>query len=80
MTALHSAVKKRNRNKQFVAMVVEPSEEFVPSNWQDTPKAYRIVELAGNMKHRGDADAWRFLFNRDVMKVGPVDRWAIWVS
>jgi len=63
MTALHSAVTKKNKYDQIVAMVVEPTEEFQPSNWQDTPRAYRIVQLAGNKKHRGDADAWRFLFN-----------------
>ncbi len=80
MTALHSAVTKKNKYDQIVAMVVEPTEEFQPSNWQDTPRAYRIVQLAGNKKHRGDADAWRFLFNRDAMKNGQVNRWAIWVS
>ncbi len=80
MTALHSAVAKKNRSDQFVAMVVEPTEDFQPSNWQDTPRAYRIVELAGNKKHRGDADAWRFLFNRNAIKNGKVNRWAIWVS
>ena len=80
MTALHSAVTKRNKHEQFVAMIVEPTEDFEPGNWQDTPRGYRIVELAGAKKHRGDADAWRFLFNRDAMKNGHVNRWAIWVS
>lgn len=80
MTALHSAVTKQNKRDQFVAMVVEPTEEFEPGNWQDIPRAYRIVKLAGSKKHRGDADAWRFLFNRDAIKNGSVNRWAIWVS
>ena len=80
MTALHSAVKK-SKTKQFIAMVVEPIANFRPSNWQDTPQSYRVVEITGNKKHRGEADAWRFLFNRDVLKAnGSIQRWGIWVA
>ena len=80
MTALHSAVKK-SKTTQFVAMVVEPTANFHPSNWQDTPQSYRVVEVTGNKKHRGEADAWRFLFNRDALKAnGSIRRWGIWVA
>ncbi len=80
MTALHSAVTRKHRGIQFIAMVVEPTGDFQPGNWQDMPQSYRIVELAGSKPHRGDADAWRFLHNREAMKNGKINRWAIWIS
>ena len=86
MTALHPSVKKQTRTANFLALVVEPTGSFLPRNWQDIPGAYRIVEFIGHKKHRGEADAWRFLYNRDAMQpshrrsdVGP-NRWAIWIS
>lgn len=94
MTALHSAVRKQLKKPNYLALIVEPTDSFLPRNWQDIPSAYRIVEYVGDKKHRGDADAWKFIHNKEVMSESRLSscsvpssfpcsvpkRWAIWIS
>jgi len=68
---------RRKPNTRFHAFIVEPSPDFQPSNWQQTPRHYRIVSYAGPKDFRGPADAWKFLYNHDALQRGDQSRWAI---
>lgn len=86
MSALHPAINKTCVLNSYHAFIVEPVGAFAPANWQGVPQSYRIVEYVGMKKYRGDADAWRFLFNREAIgdaarrSQAPFKRWAIVVS
>lgn len=89
MSALHSAVQRSSKKSasansapsiNYHAFLVEPTGDFHPGNWQDKPSSYRIVEYLGQKKYRGDADAWRFLHNREAIRNASTQRWAIYVS
>jgi len=77
MSALHSAINKSRVQNSYHAFIVEPVDAFTPINWQGVPPTYRIVEYVGQKKHRGEADAWRFLHNREVIGDASLNRWAI---
>ena len=77
MSALHSAINKSRVLNSYHAFIVEPVDAFTPVNWQGVPASYRIVEYVGQKKHRGDADAWRFLYNRQSLADAALTRWAI---
>ncbi len=77
MSALHPAISKTRIQNSYHAFIVEPVDAFTPANWQGIPASYRIVEYVGQKKHRGDADAWRFLHNRQAIGEAALDRWAI---
>ena len=77
MSALHPSISKNRVLNTWHAFIVEPVGEFQPTNWQGIPQSYRIVEYVGQKKHRGDADAWRFLKNREAIGEGSLGRWAI---
>ena len=68
---------RRKPSSRFHAFIVEPSPDFQPSNWQQTPRHYRIVEYVGPKGLRGPADAWKFLHNHDALHRGDQKRWAI---
>lgn len=77
MSALHPAINKTRIQNTYHAFIVEPVDAFAPVNWQAVPSSYRIVEYVGQKKHRGDADAWRFLHNREAIGEAALGRWAI---
>ena len=79
MSALHPAINKSRVLNAYHAFIVEPVDAFTPVNWQGIPQSYRIVEYVGQKKHRGDADAWRFLHNRQALgsDQASLRRWAI---
>lgn len=77
MSALHPAINKSRVLNAYHAFIVEPVGDFAPANWQGVPQSYRIVEYVGQKKHRGDADAWRFLHNRQAIGDASLNRWAI---
>ena len=77
MSALHPAINKTRIQNSYHAFIVEPVDAFDPANWQGVPPSYRIVEYVGQKKHRGDADAWRFLHNRQAIGDASLNRWAI---
>ncbi len=68
---------RKKPNSRFHAFIVEPSPDFKPNNWQQTPKHYRIVSYVGPKDFRGPADAWKFLYNHDALRRGDQTRWAI---
>lgn len=68
---------RRKPNTRFHAFVVEPSPGFEPTNWQQTPEHYRIVNYVGPKDFRGAADAWKFLFNHNALRSSQQTRWAI---
>lgn len=77
MSALHPAINKSRVLNAYHAFIVQPVGDFNPANWQGVPQSYRIVEYVGQKKHRGDADAWRFLHNRQAISDASLNRWAI---
>ena len=68
---------RKKPNTRFHAFIVEPSPDFEPTNWQQTPRHYRIVSYVGPKDFRGSADAWKFLYNHDALSRGDQSRWAI---
>jgi len=77
MSALHPAINKTRVLNRWHAFIVEPVEGFEPTNWLGIPQGYRIVEYVGPKKDRGDADAWRFLYNRKAIGDSSLSRWAV---
>jgi hypothetical protein len=65
---------------QYHALLVEPTPDFSPTNWQDKPANYRIVEYLGPKQYRGRADAWRFMHNHEALENGQIETWAIYVD
>ena len=64
----------------YHAFLVEPMPGFSPTNWQDKPHHYRIVEYAGPKQFKGQVDAWRFLFNHKALANDDTRLWAIYVD
>lgn len=64
----------------YHAFLVEPTPDFAPTNWQDKPLHYRIIEYAGLKQFKGQVDAWRFLFNHRALADGDTKLWAIYVN
>jgi hypothetical protein len=71
---------RRKPTTSFHAFLVEPMPGFKPTNWQDKPQHYRIVEYLGPKRFKGRADAWRFLHNHEAIDSGNVGTWAIYVD
>ena len=65
---------------QFLAFLVEPEPGFQPSNWQQNPDHYRILEFVGPKYFKGRADAWKFLHNHDQMNCESIQQWAIYLD
>lgn len=72
--------KLRKRPTGYLTFLVEPTADFRPINWQQTPESYRIVEFAGAATMLGQADSWKFLNNQTALRTGRFDRWAIHIS
>ncbi len=71
---------RRKPETRFHTFIVEPSPDFEPVNWQQTPDHYRILKYVGPEKFRGSADAWKFLHNHRVLQTGSTDQWAIYLD
>ena len=72
--------KPRKLPQAFVTFVVQPTVDFRPTNWQQSPTRFRILKHQGSKQFLGQADAWKFLFNQEVLKhqpAGSIDQWAI---
>ena len=65
---------------RYHAFLVQTSPEFEPTNWQDKPNQYRILEYLGPKRFKGRADAWRFLHNHQALETGNTAVWAIYVD
>jgi hypothetical protein len=65
---------------RYHALLVQPSPEFEPTNWQDKPEHYRVLEYLGPKLFRGRADAWRFLHNHQAIETGDRRSWAIYID
>jgi hypothetical protein len=75
-----TAIRKRPENS-YHAFLVKPSEDFCPSNWQQKPEAYQIIEYLGPRNRLGSVDAWRFMHNHQAISQGTAtDGWAIYVK
>ena len=68
---------RRKRPDSYHAFLVEPGPDFEPTNWQDKPRQYRILQYLGEKRFRGRADAWRFLHNHQALSIGNTSIWAI---
>lgn len=64
----------------FHAFLVEPHPGFVPKNWRENPKHYRIIEYVGPKHFKGRADAWKFLHNHEAIHQNEVVQWAIYLD
>lgn len=71
--------KARKRPTGYMRFLVEPAENFSPTNWQQTPSSYRIIEFAGTVAMLGQADSWKFLHNHAAIRNGGTCNWAIHV-
>ena len=71
--------RKKPRTK-FHAFLVEPQPGFNPTNWQQTPEHYRILEYTGPINFLGRADAWRFMHNHDAIQSGQTGKWAMYLD
>ena len=47
-----TAIRKRNKT-DYHAFLVEPTEDFCPSNWQQKPESYRIIKYLGPRNRLG---------------------------
>jgi hypothetical protein len=72
--------KPRFRTNGYVTFIVEPIGNFAPTNWRQTPVAYRVVECEGSSPTLGQADSWKFLHNQSAIKTNQLSRWAIHLS
>lgn len=72
--------KLRHRPTGYLTFFVEPTSDFSPINWQQTPKNYRIIEFVGPTNMLGHADSWKFLNNQSALRSGDFRRWAIHIS
>lgn len=62
---------------EYLMLIVVPEPGFQPTNWQQTPRQYRVVRCAGAALLRGQADAWKFLFNQRQLRNGNPQSWAL---
>jgi hypothetical protein len=76
-----TAIRKRTKTKsEYHAFLVKPTADFCPSNWQEKPESYQIIEYLGPRQRLGRVDAWRFMHNHDAITQGTAqDGWAIYV-
>ena len=72
--------KPRTKTKGYLTFVVEPTGDFAPTNWQETPASYRIIEFVGPKRLLGEADSWKFLHNQAALRQNNLARWAIHIS
>jgi len=74
-----TAIRKRTHNN-YHAFLVKPTKDFCPSNWQQKPESYKIIEYLGPKNRLGSVDAWRFLHNHQAIAEGTAaEGWAIYV-
>ena len=79
---------RKRPTQRFIALLVQPADDFVPHGWQDIPKNYRVIEYVGPKQFRGRADAWRFVENKTILDDfadgnrtnRKIDRWAVVVE
>jgi len=71
---------RRKLKTRFHTFIVEPNPGFQPTNWQQTPKHYRILRYVGPEQFRGSADAWKFLHNHGALRCGNTTQWAIYLD
>ena len=62
---------------EYLLLIVVPETGFGPDNWQQSPRQYRVIRSAGTAALRGQADAWKFLFNQARLRSGSPDTWAV---
>ncbi|MFK7768309.1 MAG: hypothetical protein AB8B55_13880 [Mariniblastus sp.] len=58
---------RRKPSTKFHAFIVEPTPDFEPTNWRQTPTHYRIVRYLGPKEFKGSADAWKFMHNHEAL-------------
>jgi len=71
---------RKKPSLRYLAFIVEPEPGFKPTNWQQTPQHYRVIQHVGSMKFLGSTDAWKFLHNHKALKTGQTGRWAIFLD
>lgn len=71
---------RRKPKTRFHMFMVEPYPGFHPTNWQQTPKHYRILKYVGPEQFRGSADAWKFLHNHGALRSSNTNQWAIYLD
>jgi hypothetical protein len=71
---------RKKPNTRFHAFLVEPKPGFKPTNWQQNPEHYRILEYIGPKHFIGRADAWKFLHNHEQMSRNSIKSWAIYLD
>lgn len=71
---------RRKPTTNFLAFLVDPAPDFQPTNWQQVPKHYRILEFVGPKHFKGRADAWKFLHNHDQLNQDKIQTWAIYLD
>ena len=64
----------------YHAFLVEPMPGFRPTNWQDKPQHYRIIEYIGPKQFKGQVDAFRFLHNHNALAKRDTGVWAMYVE
>lgn len=72
--------KPRTKTRGYLTFVVEPTSDFTPTNWQEVPASYRIVEFSGAKRLLGEADSWKFLHNQAALRQNSLSSWAIHIS
>lgn len=71
---------RKKPSSKFHAFLVEPEPGFRPTNWQQNPQHYRILEYVGAKHFKGRADAWKFLHNHDQLNLESIKQWAIYLD
>ncbi|MGI9497352.1 MAG: hypothetical protein ACR2NK_14945 [Mariniblastus sp.] len=71
---------RRKPKTTYHAFLVEPAPGFEPSNWQQNPDFYKVVEYLGPKFFKGQADAWKFLHNHEKQNQAAIDTWAIYLD
>ncbi len=72
-----SHFKKKKSNRTFHIVLVKPADDFCPIDWRQKPSAYEVIEYCGSKSLRGQADAWRFLYNQAMLKQEKFDQWGV---
>ena len=71
---------RRKPKTTYHAFLVEPAPGFAPSNWQQNPDYYKVIEYLGPKFFKGQADAWKFLHNHEKQNQGSIKTWAIYLD
>ena len=79
-TLLSMTKPRRKPKTTYHAFLVEPAPGFEPSNWQQNPDYYKVVEYVGPKFFKGQADAWKFLHNHEKQNQAAIDTWAIYLD